>query len=173
MNTKNKEIEFDLIALEPGMTFDETCWVAINTTSYEKTEVIFFNLSQKENTNSEDLENFEDFCEYVFEEYFAINSREAEVQTDISPGKGTKSGCVVEEVEDFDEESNRVWTELSAKAQIIDVYKNKTMEEVKELIKIAKKDLDNLEANEKEATQDSISYQKDPYAYHGVSRNDF
>lgn len=173
MNNKEKEVAFDLIPLEKGMTFDETCWVAVNTRSDETTEVIFFNSNQKEGTNCEDLEKFEEFCEYVFEDYFFLDSRDAEVQTDISPVKGTKSGCVVKEVEDFDEDSNKCWTELIAEAQIIDVYKNKTLDEIKQLVQVASKDLDNLESNSKSDMSETISYQNDPYAYYGVSRNDF
>lgn len=172
MNKTIKE-DFCLTPLEENMTFDAQCWVAINTTSSEETEVVFFNPNQKENTNSEDIEIFEDFATMIFENHFSLNDDNSESQTDINPNKCTKSGCLVEEVEDYDEESGRVWKELHANAQIIDVYKNKNMEDIKELVKVAKKDLDNLEINSKESSRDQIAYQKDPYSYYGLNRNDF
>lgn len=166
---KEKE-EIELKPVVEGMTYDENCWVMINTKSAEKCEIIFFNPHQKMDTDFEEVEKLSEFAKSMFENEFCI-SNDGDVQTEINENKCTKSGCDVTEAEDYDEE--RSWKYLSASGQIIDIYKNKTLDELVTLVKEAQKDLDNLEVNAKENMADQQSYEKDPYAYYGVSRSDF
>lgn len=165
--------EKEVIELKPvteGMTYDQNCWVMINTRSSDACEIIFFNPSQKMDTDFEEVEKLSEFAESMFDNEFSISSDD-DVETEINENKCTKSGCDVTEHEDYDEES--CWKYLSASGQIIDIYKNKSLDELVELVKEAKKDLNFLEEAAKDNMADTQSFQKDPYAYYGVSRSDF
>jgi hypothetical protein len=167
---KNKK-EITPKPIMEGMTYDDNCWVAINTSSENETEVIFYNPSQVKDID-DGFDKLESFAEIVFEDHFSI-SGDNDTETDLKPAKCTKSGCATEEVEDYDEESGRCWKEWAANGQIIDVYKNIPLDKLPELIEAAKKDLKTMEEGAIENAADTKLYNKDPYAYHGVSRSDF
>lgn len=157
-------------AINEGMTYDQTCWVAIDTSSSEKTKVIFYNPGQAK--PDEDFEKFEDFAKYIFEENFKVG-KDGPVETDINPNKCTKSACDVKEVGDFCEDLGKSFSTLQADGQIIDVYKGISLEKLPELIKVAQKDLENMEESAKSDYAESADLASDPYRYYGVRRSDF
>ena len=161
--------EIDPTPVFEGMTYDSSCWLAINVSSSEKTEVIFYN--PKQMSSDEGFEKLSQFAEYVFDENFI--SRDDKPLVDINETKCTKSACDVKEDEDYDEETGRSWKIQIPDGQIIDVYKNIPKEKISELIKAANTDLSNMEKDAVSNAKDDNLLRNDPHRYYGVSPSDF
>lgn len=165
-----KEENVEIKPLFEGMTYTDESWLVINTRDNKKPEVIFYTKSQD---NEENFIDIKEFASFIFEDKFVIPSKSTNIEEDITDTKCTKSGCLVTEEDDCNEESRKSFKVLVAKTQMIDIYQKIELKNIPDLISAAKKDLARLEENELESFSETKEYQKDPHSYYGVSKSDF
>lgn len=160
---------FEALEKENPKGLTDTSWVIISASSGEKTEVLFFNPE----SSPEEYESFKDFVEANMDDFYCKGDN-VEKTKKIEDNFATISAYSGDMEEDFDEDSGKSWTAPVGYGAIMDFYKGGiNLDKLPELVAKMEKDLDNLESEGAYEAKDSHDFQKDPYAYYGVSRRDF
>lgn len=153
---------------EEGMTLTENSWVVVDCSTTEGTKVTFYTPEQ-DNNEEGPFKNLQEFADIYLEDNALLQDQ----QVTTTEGKISIQSSISEEAEDFDEDSGKCWKYFAPTAQLIDFYQKFNMANLPSILAETEKDLENLEKEEVESAQDDASYNKDPYAYYGVSRRDF
>lgn len=157
-------------AYEKGMNLEKGVWFAVIAQSGKPTEIVYYN----EADGKEEYDfDFKAFAECVIDDNLVLtDNKESKIDSIFSYYQAGKA----EEVEEIDEEARKVYKDISVDAQIINVYEKEDLSNpdlVKYLVEKVEKELVDFEDNLRDSFADGLSYQKDPYAYYGVSRSDF
>ena len=156
---------------EIGLT--NSSWAYIFVSSEEKTtQVVYFNPSADPN----EFESFSDFVEANLDDFYCkgMSTSEAEVNKYLKADIPLITASFAEEDEDFDEDSGRTWKITNGYASLMKFFDGGL--DAKDLPKIVselEKENNDLISDACDSFNDNQSYQKDPYAYYGVSRRDF
>ena len=146
----------------------ESSWLVIDNSSDNGVKVKFIN---NENLpENYKFENFKEFVQcYVDDELGKFDNVDIQIKDPVACATGSSSSME----ENFCEDSRRVWEVCTSKAQVIDAFNGFKNELLEKLITDSGKNLQNIEGEAMEAGIDNQAYNKDPYAYHGVSKKDF
>jgi hypothetical protein len=153
---------------EEGMTVTENSWVVVDVSTEEGTRVTFYTPEQDTNEDGP-FANLKDFSDIYLDDNFMIKERSVTVVE----GKVLVQGSSTTEKDDYDEESGKSWKYFAPEAQIVDFYQKMDANRLVEIINQTETSLESLEKDAVAEAEDNEDYQKDPYAYYGVSRHDF
>lgn len=167
---KNKPVIPKSYSPELAQELNSSSWVVIDASTAHGVSVVFFN--NDEAPDSHKFDSFKDFAQAYFDdEFMSFDEKEMKINDSKAIATGSKSYTE----EDFDEDSPRgkTYTVYVGEAQVIDIYKSLELNKIDDLVIQIRKDLSSAEGDAVDAQKDSDSYNKDPYAYYGLSRRDF
>lgn len=167
---KNKSIVPKPYSPELSQELNSSSWVVIDASTQHGVSVVFFNNDEAQDSHK--FDSFNEFAQAYFDDEF-MNFDDKTIKINDSKAIATGSKSYTEE--DFDENSPRgkTYTVYVGEAQVIDIYKSIELNKIDDLVIQIKKDLSNSEAEAVDAQKDSNSYNKDHYAYYGLSKRDF
>lgn len=150
--------------IDKDMTIDENCWFSIISTNSD-IRFVFFNPKQ-----SNELDSFDGFMDSVLDDVCFIkgNYQKVVLKNGIQYSNTSTSLC-----DDFDEDSKKTFKSINCSVQVIRFFNSYDEKLLPEQIKSINKEVNSLESDAVMQENESISFNKDPYAYYGVSKKDF
>jgi hypothetical protein len=150
-----------------NMTYDEDCWLIIDSRTKDSTHVCFYN--QKQDPEKE-FEKLNDYAQAYFDDEFCNFDAP---KTEYSEKASSASGCNVTEDDYFDEDSRKSWKILVADGQVIEVKTGVKLENIKKEISKVESNLEDLSIDSISDAKDAAEEIADPYKYRGLRRSDF